>query len=109
MATETVTRKSRNLGIAGHASPTSDYPSGYHFAPNDRPEYTGGCAAIRRGLAEYRRIWSGGTSYRVDLFVGGKRVAHDDGSFDKLRAFCLDSPDPEYGYIDQSVTVSLED
>lgn len=103
----TITRKSRNLGIAATAY-ANNGPRGHYFAPLAKPRYQGGCETIRRELADYRKIWSG-NSYRVDLFVGGKRVAHDTGDYERLRDFCLDQPHSEYGYMDESITVHLDD
>lgn len=113
MKTAHITSKSRNLGINATAYATNG-PNGYYFAPLDYPAHTGGCATIRKQLADYRRMWSGGTYYRVDMFVGGKRVNHEDGSFENLRDFCQDDgyrerPGEPIRYSRTSITVTLDD
>jgi hypothetical protein len=87
MTTATITRKSRNLGIAGTAY-ANNGPNGWFFAPIAAPHTQGGCATNRNEIARYQKMWSGGTYYRVDVFVGGKRVAHSDAT--KLLDFCAD-------------------
>ena len=104
----TITRKSRNLGIAATSSITNT-AHGWHFDPLESPMHTGGCATIVREARAYRRLWSGGTEFRMDFFVGGRRVSHDDGSHQNLWDFCADYPDYDHGYRDQSITVTLED
>lgn len=102
----TITRASRLLGIAATAY-ANNGPNGWYFAPLEKPSAVGGCATIRRELAAYHRIWSGGTYYRVDLFVGGKRVSRDTGDHERLRDFCLDTTDVEHR--DAEITVALDE
>ena len=104
----TITRKSRNLGIAATSSITNT-AHGWHFEPLESPMHTGGCATIVSAARAYKRLWSGGTEFRMDFFVGGRRVSHDDGSHKNLWDFCTDYPDYDRGYQNQSITVTLED
>lgn len=70
----TITRRSQNLGFGSTSHLERDERGNSVVKPVAGPDVTGGVKAIKAEIERVRRIYSGGTSHRVALFVGGQRV-----------------------------------
>lgn len=79
--TRTITARIRSLGYASTSQVERDPRGGARIVdPSDSPDVVGSLRAIEAERARAQRIYSGGTSWREALFVGGVCVAtqHDD-------------------------------
>lgn len=70
----TITRRSRSLGFGSTSHLERDERGNLVVKRVAGPDVTGSVKAIRAEIERVYRIYSGGTSHRVALFVGGERV-----------------------------------
>lgn len=69
-----ITTRARNLGFGSDSTPTG---RGTEIRDVERPDVVGGLRTIEAECARVQRVYSGGTHYRIALFVGDKRVYAD--------------------------------
>lgn len=74
MKTITITRQSKNLGLGWTNQPKRNEPA---IEAVETADVTGNWHVIDAEWDRARRLNSGGTWYRVALFVGGKKITEN--------------------------------
>lgn len=79
-----ITTRCRCLGIGSTSHVERGAPNSFgdrplQIASVGGPDVVGGLASIEREYARIKRIYSGGTRHKVELYVDGRRVSHWQG------------------------------